>query len=152
MTTTAQTRAAWTSSVPASSNPAAPSHTAGYASSVDTPPFNSYTPSQLPPSHHPPLTNPDEDTANNDLDQKMAEFRQYLASRSAGAGPDFIMNVLEYGTFLPRPYGCKERSHEKSPSSSAPGNVGNSNDWALPNSPPRTISGYAAGCGPPLQR
>lgn len=54
------------------------------------------------------------------------------------------MNVPEYGTFLPRPFGWKERSHEKSSSASA------GNDWMAPRTPPRTVSGYAAGCGPLL--
>ncbi|KAF9408881.1 hypothetical protein BGZ76_005782, partial [Entomortierella beljakovae] len=102
-----------------------------YASSIGTPPSSVHAPA--PP--HPPLSEDD------DLDQKMVEFRRYYSAKSSSMGPDLIFNVPEYATFLPRPLGIKERSYEKSPSA---------NNWVVPPSPPRTVSGYAAGFGPIL--
>ncbi|KAI8600995.1 hypothetical protein EDD21DRAFT_119700 [Dissophora ornata] len=144
MTTTASTRPAWPSpSIPSpSSIPAsATSQTNSYASSIDTsPPSSIHAPAPLLP---PP-------SELDDLDQKMAEFRRYMASKAAGAGPDLILNVAEYATFLPRPFGFKDRSYDRTPSIGS-NNINNKcNDWVVPPSPPRTISGYAAGFGPLL--
>ncbi|KAG0303279.1 hypothetical protein BGZ98_006816 [Dissophora globulifera] len=81
----------------------------------------------------------------------MAEFKLYLASKTSSAGPDLILNVSEYATFLPRPFGFKDRSTDRSPSLGS-GAINNKNniDWVAPPSPPRTMSGYAAGIGPLL--
>ncbi|KAI1315456.1 hypothetical protein EDD11_000789 [Mortierella claussenii] len=94
-------------------------------------------------------------STSDDLDQKMNEFRRMWTTKNASAGPDLILNVAEYGTFMPRPLGFKDRSSsEKSPylGSSGHGNMSTRPvDWIVPPSPPRTISGYAAGFGPLLQ-
>ncbi|KAF8966526.1 hypothetical protein BGZ46_000359 [Entomortierella lignicola] len=104
---------------------------------MDTPPSSVHAPP-------PPLPTMNE---NEELDQKMGEFKRYLSAKSSSsAGPDLMFNVSEYATFLPRPHGVKERPQEKSPYLGSNKN----NDWIVPPSPPRTVSGYAAGFGPLL--
>ncbi|KAF8939957.1 hypothetical protein BGZ58_008221 [Dissophora ornata] len=65
----------------------------------------------------------------------MAEFRRYMASKAAGAGPDLILNVAEYATFLPRPFGFKDRSYDRTPSIGS-NNINNKcNDWMIAKLP-----------------
>ncbi|KAF9990680.1 hypothetical protein BGZ75_000498 [Mortierella antarctica] len=101
-----------------------------YGHAVHTPPAFS---THAPP---PPAT-------CDDLDNKVAEFKRQWTSKGLGAGPDAMLHVQEYATFLPRPWGFKDRS-------SGSGRPSSNNDWTMPRTPPRTVSGYAAGYGPLL--
>ncbi|KAF9573080.1 hypothetical protein EC968_009040 [Mortierella alpina] len=135
MTSTASARAALPSpSMPSpspSSLAASSANSANsYAHAVHTPPPSS---THAPP---PPAT-------CDDLDNKVAEFKRQWTSKGLGAGPDAMLHVQEYATFLPRPWGLKERS-------SGSGRPSSTHDWTMPPSPPRTVSGYAAGYGPLL--
>ena len=135
MTSTASARAALPSpSMPSPSPSSLAASTASsansYGNTVNTPPPSS---THAPP---PPAT-------CDDLDNKVAEFKRQWTSKGLGAGPDAMLHVQEYVTFLPRPWGFKERS-------SGSGRPSPNNDWTMPPTPPRTVSGYAAGYGPPL--
>ncbi|KAG9324018.1 hypothetical protein KVV02_003497 [Mortierella alpina] len=135
MTSTASARAALPS--PSMPSPSPSSLAASSASSANSyghavhtpPPFSTHAPP-------PPAT-------CDDLDNKVAEFKRHWTSKGLGAGPDAMLHVQEYATFLPRPWGFKDRS-------SGSGRPSSNNDWTMPRTPPRTVSGYAAGYGPLL--